>query len=167
MHGIGEACTDIYARHMVAAALTGPQLLLLIGFAVVMGFVLKRNYAATERLLPEEAGQTPLYSERCGGGGKGGTTFQRVALYDQGMVLAQDNAPIFLRYSDLVEAWRSHLGPWSRVQVRITDEAWRGYYPPLGRAQMIFTDHVLAFASREPDQILTILQEKGVRLRAD
>jgi hypothetical protein len=163
MNGICEASASFYAPHIMAAALTGPQLLLVLGLTVGFGILLKFRYTATERLLPEEVGQTPLYTERCGTGGKGGTTFQRVALYDQGMVLAQDRSPVFLRYLDLQEAWRSGLGPWSRVQVRVSEEAWRSYYPPLARMQMIFPDRVLAFASRDPDRILQILQGKGVR----
>ena len=166
MNGICEACASIPAPHRVAAGLTGLQLLLLLGLTVGAGILMKRRSSATERLLPEEIGQTPLYAERCGTGGKGGPTFQRIALYDQGMVLAQDQSPVFLRYLDLQEAWRSGLGPWSRVQLRLSEPAWASYPQPLARAPVIFPDHVLVVASRDPGRILQILQGKGVRVRA-
>jgi hypothetical protein len=165
MDGICALCTRLYATHALAAGLSGPELLLLLGLTGGAVLLRKGRYSASEQLLSEEVGQTPLYLERCGTGGKGGPTFQRLALCDQGMVLAQDHVPVFLRYAQLQEAWRSGLGPWSRVQLRLSEDAWRCYAQAL-RAPMMFADRVLSFASRDPDRILRILQSKGVALRA-
>lgn len=148
------------------AALTGPELLVLLGVCGIAWILLKRQQRATERILPEEVGRTPLYAERCGGSGKAGPRFQRLALYDQGMVLAQDQLPVFLPYSELQEAWRTHLGLWSRVQLRITEDASRAYYGPVARALIISDRNVLAFPTRDPDEVLRILCDKGVSLSA-
>jgi hypothetical protein len=141
-------------------------LLFLLGVGGTVWILLKRQQRVTERILPEEVGQTPLYAERCGASGKGGPRFQRLGLYDQGMVLAQDSPPVFLPYSELEEAWRTHLGPWSRVQVRVTEDASRAYYGPFGRALIISDRNVLAFSTRDPDNVLRILRDKGVSLSA-
>ena len=141
-------------------------MLLLLGVGGIAWILLKRQQRATERTLPEEVGRTPLYAERCGGSGKGGPRFQRLGLYDQGMVLAQDQPPVFLPYSELQEAWRTQLGPWSRVLVRVTENASRTYYGPVGRALIISDRNVLAFPTRDPDTVLRILRDKGVSLSA-
>lgn len=163
------ALTGIHAQQIIAG-LTGPELLFVLCAGGVGWILALRRRASTEHTLPEEVGQTPLYAERCGAGngpaGKGSATFQRIALYDQGMVLAQDRPPVFLRYSELEEAWRTHLGPWSSVQIRVTEDAWRTYYSSFTRALMISPKNVFIFASRDPDEILRILRDKGVNLRA-
>ncbi len=149
----------VIAAHSIRAALTGPELLILVSAGVAAWFLLRRRQTSTESTLPEESTQAPLYTERCGAPGKGRVTFQRLAMYDHGMVLAQDGAPAFLPYSGLIEAWREHLGAWSHVRIRLGDDM-------RPRRLKISSDKLLSFASREPDRVLEILRAKGVKVRA-
>ena len=73
----GFAGTDVPG---ISAALNGPELLIVLCAGAAAWMLIQGRQTATERKLPEELDQTPLYAERCGAPGRGRTAFQRLAL---------------------------------------------------------------------------------------